>query len=171
MISDRIKNSIDIKSVVVKYGYGIDSKNFMKCIFHEDKTNSLKLYSGNKGWHCFACSKSGSIIDFVMHIFSLDFNSAIKKIDDDFHLGLLNQRKYINRTKEKEWANTKKKMSEISGLIKEFEKIQYQRYHLLKPCIEEDLTEEYLDLILWVANMDIRGDVNFGTKTISKKNN
>ena len=81
------------------YGFNIQRGNFICCPFHNEKTPSLKLYDGNRGFYCFGCGEHGSVIDFVMRYFGLDFKSAISKLNDDFCLGLpIGQR--IDRRKQ-----------------------------------------------------------------------
>ena len=83
------------------YGFNIQRGNFICCPFHNEKTPSLKLYDGNRGFYCFGCGEHGSVIDFVMRYFGLDFQSAISKLNDDFCLGLpIGQR--IDRRKQLE---------------------------------------------------------------------
>ena len=83
------------------YGFNIHRGNFICCPFHNEKTPSLKLYDGNRGFYCFGCGEHGSVIDFVMRYFGLDFQSAISKLNDDFCLGLpIGQR--IDRRKQLE---------------------------------------------------------------------
>lgn len=48
----------------------------------------MKLYDGQGGFHCFGCGASGSVIDFVMRLFDLNFRQAVLRINADFHLGL-----------------------------------------------------------------------------------
>ena len=58
----------------------------------------MKVYKGNGGYHCFGCGAHGSIIDFVMQYFGLNFQDAISKLNDDFHLGLPISKKIDRRT-------------------------------------------------------------------------
>ena len=71
-----------------RYGFELDRSGFCKCPLHGEKTGSFKSYSGNRGFYCFGCGAHGSVIDFVMKFFGLPFGDAIKKINDDFSLGL-----------------------------------------------------------------------------------
>ena len=48
----------------------------------------MKLYPGAGGYHCFGCNAHGSVIDFVAAICGLDALSAVRRINDDFHLAL-----------------------------------------------------------------------------------
>ena len=80
------------------YGFNIQRGNFICCPFHNEKTPSLKLYDGNRGFYCFGCGEHGSVIDFVMRYFNLDFPKAISKLNDDFRLGLPIWKKIDRRT-------------------------------------------------------------------------
>ena len=46
------------------------------------------MYDGQGGFHCFACGAHGSVIDFVMRLFDLNFRQAVLRLNADFHLGL-----------------------------------------------------------------------------------
>lgn len=97
--TDVIKSRINMIDVCKTYGFNIQRGNFICCPFHNEKTPSLKLYDGNRGFYCFGCGEHGSVIDFVMRYFGLDFQSAISKLNDDFCLGLpIGQR--IDRRKQ-----------------------------------------------------------------------
>ena len=99
--TDVIKSRISMIDICKTYGFNIQRGNFICCPFHNEKTPSLKLYDGNRGFYCFGCGEHGSVIDFVMRYFGLDFKSAISKLNDDFCLGLpIGQR--IDRRKQLE---------------------------------------------------------------------
>ena len=71
-----------------QYGFRLDKAGFCKCPFHSERSASFKSYPGQRGYYCFGCHESGSVIDFVMKFFGLSFGDAIKKINEDFSLGL-----------------------------------------------------------------------------------
>lgn len=99
--TDVIKSQISMIDICKTYGFNIQRGNFICCPFHNEKTPSLKLYDGNRGFYCFGCGEYGSVIDFVMRYFGLDFKSAISKLNNDFCLGLpIGQR--IDRRKQLE---------------------------------------------------------------------
>lgn len=75
------------------YGFHPNRQGYIQCPFHNEKTGSLKIYSGDKtGWHCFGCGKGGSVVDFVMQLFNLSFPQAVVRLDADFRLGLTAER-------------------------------------------------------------------------------
>ena len=84
-----IRRMLTAQRVAEFYGFQVGRSGFIKCPFHaNDNTASLKLYDGEGGFHCFACGAHGSVIDFVMRLFDLNFRQAVLRINSDFHLGL-----------------------------------------------------------------------------------
>lgn len=81
-----IKSSISMQDVCIQYGFEVDRAGFSTCPFHQEKTNSFKIYQ--KRWVCFGCGTSGDVIDFIQKYFNLNFQKAIERIDYDFGLGL-----------------------------------------------------------------------------------
>lgn len=70
------------------YGFEPNRAGFIRCPFHSgDNTASLKIYQGKRGWHCFGCGKGGSVIDFAMELFDLNFRQAVLRLNSDFNLG------------------------------------------------------------------------------------
>lgn len=86
---DEIKQRLPMLQVAEYYGFSPDRSGFIKCPFHQgDHTASLKIYAGAGGWHCFGCHRGGSVIDFVMQLFDLNFQQATLRLNADFGLGL-----------------------------------------------------------------------------------
>ena len=123
-IIDEIKNKISMKELLSHYGIEIDRRGFIKCPFHQEKTASMKIYDGNKGFYCFGCGMGGDIIDFVQQYFNLDFEQSLSKINEDFGLGLP-VRGEISRSKkielEKKAYQKKQKIKKQKEMIKQAE--------------------------------------------------
>lgn len=81
-----IKNALTMTRVIEEYGYKADSKGFICCPFHSEKTASMRIYE--KDFHCFGCHEHGDTISFVQKLFSLPFTDALRKIDADFGLNI-----------------------------------------------------------------------------------
>lgn len=86
--ADEIKRNVTMREVCEMYGIAVSRGGFALCPFHADKNPSLKVYDGKRGFCCFVCDTKGSVIDFVMRFFGLDFKAAACKINTDFNLGL-----------------------------------------------------------------------------------
>ncbi len=92
-LAERIKDSLTMSEVARRYGYEPDRAGFLRCPFHSgDRTASLKIYPGRGGFHCYGCGAHGTVIDFVMQLFDLDFRQALLRLNADFGLGLTNTR-------------------------------------------------------------------------------
>ena len=86
--AEEIKRRIPMIEMLKYYGIETNRSNFCRCPFHQEKSASFKAYPGSRGFFCYGCNESGSVIDFVMKFFGLPFGDAIKKINEDFSLGL-----------------------------------------------------------------------------------
>lgn len=92
-VASEIKRILTAQEVVEFYGFEVSRSGFMKCPFHSgDNTASLKIYPGSGGFHCFGCKAHGTVIDFVMRLYDLNFRQAVLRINADFHLGLLTEK-------------------------------------------------------------------------------
>ena len=84
-----IKRALPAREVLEHYGFHPSRTGFLQCPFHQgDKHGSLKVYDGERGWHCFGCGRGGSVIDFVMELFGIGFREACLRLNEEFHLGL-----------------------------------------------------------------------------------
>lgn len=92
-MAEEIKERLTMLEVAEYYGFQVNRSGFIKCPFHSgDHTASLKLYDGTGGFYCFGCGAHGTVIDFVMRLFNLNFKQAVLRINSDFHLGLTSKR-------------------------------------------------------------------------------
>jgi DNA primase len=86
--SDEIKSRLTAREVFEFYGFNVNRAGFVCCPLHGEKTPSLKVYPGDRGWHCFGCHAGGDVLDFVQLYFGLNLPAACEKLNDDFNLGL-----------------------------------------------------------------------------------
>lgn len=88
-VSQEISRRITMFDLFAQYGFYPNRSGFISCPFHAEKTPSFGTYKEGQRFKCFGCGESGSVIDFVMKLFGLDFNEAVYKINYDFGLGIL----------------------------------------------------------------------------------
>ena len=86
--ASEIKRLVPMTQAAPFYGIEVGAGGFCRCPFHGERTGSMKVYDGDRGWHCFGCHEGGSVIDFVMKLLGLSFVDAQKRLDADFRLGL-----------------------------------------------------------------------------------
>lgn len=85
--ADAVKRSVTARQVAELLGLEVDSHGFCKCPLHGEKTSSMKIYPGSRGWYCFGCHQGGSVIDLVMAYYGLGLKDAIRLLNDEFQLG------------------------------------------------------------------------------------
>ncbi len=90
-ISTEIKKRVSCQDACSHYGIELNYHGFARCPFHNEKTASFKAYKGERGFHCFGCGASGSVIDLVMKLFDCSVGDACKRLNDDFRLGLIRE--------------------------------------------------------------------------------
>ena len=103
-VFSEIKEALPMPSVAEHYGFKINRGQIL-CPFHGEKTPSLKVYPGDRGWWCFGCNEGGSVIDFVARLFGLSGKDAAAQLDRDFGLGLMG--KSFDRGSAERWKREK----------------------------------------------------------------
>ena len=80
-----IKNRLPILTVLSHYHLVPDKHYQIKCPFHDDDKPSMKVYPKTNTVHCFACGKTGDVIQFIQ-----DFEKCTK------HEAILKAESFIN---------------------------------------------------------------------------
>jgi DNA primase len=81
---NRIKRDVSLLNWIESEGFTLkkEGKDYvMACVFHQDKTPSLKITPHKTLYHCFGCGAAGSIIDWVKQRQGLDFRAAVEHIE------------------------------------------------------------------------------------------
>lgn len=86
--ADEIKSRVTMTDILNTYGFHLVMGR-MPCPFHNGKDKNFSVMRNNRAYRCFVCGESGDQITFVERYFGLDFLNAVKKINDDFNLGLI----------------------------------------------------------------------------------
>ena len=89
-----IKDRLTMRDILERYGYKIDRKGFICCPFHHEKSPSMKIYAGDRGYNCFGCGENGDSISFVQKLFELSFQDTLRKIDTDFGLNIYGEHSF-----------------------------------------------------------------------------
>ena len=85
-IPNEIKSRITMRDVCDRYGIPVNESGFACCPLHGEKTPSMKIYPGRRGYCCFGCGAAGDVIDFARKYFDLPFRDAMRRLNDDFCL-------------------------------------------------------------------------------------
>lgn len=80
-VFDAVKQSVTTRQAAESYGIKILRNGMACCIFHEDRTSSMKV---DGRFHCFGCGAEGDVIDFAAQLFGLGVKHAGEKLAADF---------------------------------------------------------------------------------------
>lgn len=96
-VADEIKSRLTMSEVLCGYGFKLIRGDKLCCPFHNEKTPSFGIYKNGRRYHCFGCGADGDVITFTMEYFGLDFNDALRRLNEDFSLGLINSKPTTRR--------------------------------------------------------------------------
>lgn len=80
-VFEAVKQSVTTRQAADGYGVNIRRNGMACCIFHEDKTPSMKV---DRRFHCFGCGADGDVIDFTAQLFGIGVKPAAEKLATDF---------------------------------------------------------------------------------------
>ena len=81
-----IKQLITMEDVLCHYGFPTSINGRIPCPLHNGKDNNFSYK--DHYFKCFVCGRGGSVIDFVMELFDINYRQALLRINQDFSLGL-----------------------------------------------------------------------------------
>ena len=84
--AEAIKQAVTVPQMLEYYGFDTTHKNRIACPIHNGRDQNFGYK--NDFWHCFVCGEGGDVIRFVQAYFGLSFKDAVRKLNDDFHVGL-----------------------------------------------------------------------------------
>lgn len=165
-----VRERLDMDTVARHYGFHPNRASFIRCPFHAgDRTASLKLYPGQRGWHCFGCQVGGSVVDFVARLFALTPLDAVRRLNDDLHLGLPVDRQQTpqERTEARKVATARRELSDTSkafetwrgAMLDKLTAVFRMAYLAIKDCKNlDDLTETETLAVKWQVSVEYWAD-------------
>lgn len=48
----------------------------------------MKVYDKGRGWVCYGCHKGGDVINLAMQLYGVGFQDAIRKLNEEFNIGI-----------------------------------------------------------------------------------
>ena len=133
--AEAIRQLVPMSEAIKRYGFQPNRAGFISCPFHAEKTASLKIFPNNRGWHCFGCHAGGSVFDFVERLFGVGFQDAIRMIDRDFGLGLLEEKTLTqHRRNQKELERIRREAEEKKQNLQRLDDWYWSVFDLWKEC-------------------------------------
>ena len=83
---ERVKSQVSMRDIANHYGIKINRKGYISCPFHNEKTASMKVYPGIKGYYCFGCGAGGTIFNFVMEYEGKTFEDSVRTVASVFDI-------------------------------------------------------------------------------------
>ena len=77
-----VKQSVTPWQAASFYGLKPDSHGMCRCLFHDDRTPSMKLYDDH--FYCFGCGASGDVIDLTGKLLGLSPKESVARLCHDF---------------------------------------------------------------------------------------
>lgn len=81
-----IKQAVTVPDAVQRYTGQRIYRNRIKCPVHNGADYNMRIYP--RSYHCFVCHATGDVIQFVQSVMGLSFQDAMKRLNEDFNLGL-----------------------------------------------------------------------------------
>ena len=158
-----------MKEAAEYYGLKIGRGDMACCLFHNDRTPSMKL--NEDYFYCFGCGASGDVIDFVARLFHLSNYEATQKLAYDFGIdpdkppaaAALRKPKYpLAKAFQKEELHCRRVLCDYLHLLENW-KVQYAPMsaddtiddRFVEACQMLDYIEDLVD-ILTFADLAVR---------------
>jgi hypothetical protein len=122
--AEQVKALVSMEDILRHYGFPTARRGRIPCPLHNGKDNNFSYRDGY--FKCFVCGEHGSVIDFVMKLFGIDFKQAVIRIDSDFGLGLTEirpdpgERSKILEARRREAERAKRVKGEYAAAEREF---------------------------------------------------
>ena len=87
--TDTIRDSVSALQVGIDYGLNPGRDGRCPCIFcNGARSDTLKLYSGNRGFYCYRCHRAGDVIALYREVSGAGFRQAVEDLNSQYGLGL-----------------------------------------------------------------------------------
>lgn len=155
---DEVKENVTVRQAAELYGFKITKAGLIRCIFHDDKTPSMKVDSR---YYCFGCGVTGDVIDFTAQLFGLSLKEAALKLAEDFGIHISGEGRKIRqkeqkffkrrtedhsvKTKEKELTTCVRVMLDYLGTLREWKK------EFAPKSPEEEWNEKFMEAVKYLS--------------------
>lgn len=155
---DEVKKNVTVRQAAERYGFKITKSGLIRCIFHNDKTPSMKVDSR---YYCFGCGVTGDVIDFTAQLFGLSLKEAALKLAEDFGIHISGEGRKIRqkeqkffkrrtedhsvKTEEKELTTCVRVMLDYLGTLREWKK------EFAPKSPEEEWNEKFMEAVKYLS--------------------
>ena len=116
---EEIKSRVTIADIIRKYSPSSEiKKDVMRCPFHSERTASFRVYRSNNSFYCFGCGVGGDQINFVAKILDISYYDALKRVDEDFMLGVFSRKISKSTLQKRIYERERKQFEEEKAKLK-----------------------------------------------------
>ena len=127
-VFEEVKDRVTTLDAFRHYGIDVGSKGMCCCIFHSDKHPSMKV---DRRYHCFGCGADGDVIDFVSNYYGLSAIDAVKKLNEDFCLGIQFGTDELKAAKTEDQIHQEKELLVKREVVRAFDVIRRDAINVL----------------------------------------
>lgn len=144
-----IRNSITMRQLAEWHGFQINRRGFIKCPFHAggaERTPSLQVYSGYRGFYCRACGQGGDVIKFTELYENLRPKEAVLVLSERFNIPVSDNSEVPQELIKKANKAVKEKQRELARQqeIKAELRLHASYIHMLKQIISNSEPYSYI---------------------------
>lgn len=111
--TQNIRDRVSALDVGRDYGLNPGRDGRCRCIFCSgNRTDTLRLYPGNRGSYCFRCHTGADVIRIVMEVTGQNFPQAVRDLNDRYGLGLPLDKPDPERTRKAREAAEQRRQEE-----------------------------------------------------------
>lgn len=130
---EEVKRRVSCTELLRSFGHSISDKGFTKCVFHSEKTGSMRVWEDHV--YCFGCHEHGDVIDLAKELYGThDTAETLKMLCGAFGIyavtdtNELAERARIARQKARERTNRIEKLKTVYyKLIAEYRRLEMNR--------------------------------------------
>ena len=190
---DEVKQNVTVWQAAERYGLKPNRSGLIRCIFHNDKSPSMKV---DRRYYCFGCGCTGDAIDFTAQLFDIGLKDAAMKLADDFGISYGNRArdspkigkkslvKEKGKAPETDWktecARFTKAYLDYRSLLLEWKECYAPKTpeeewdgHFVTALRELGIVEYYLDILLFGDEEDkkliVKGKRKGGRKRLERE--
>ena len=159
-LAEQLKEVLTMDDVLRKYGFHIGYNRRMRCPFHEEKTASFLVHRNNKSWKCYGCGAGGTVIDFVMRLYDINFGQACIRLNSDFSLGLTDRQPSPGEERKRRAENFRRQQEErkkrmvLDALCGEYRWLRHVRDNAKWKDDDDPILSWYCTKMMQMAEME-----------------
>mgnify|MGYP002799944723 CR=1 FL=1 len=174
---EEVKANVTVRQAAERYGFKPTRGGLIRCIFHNDKTPSMKV---DQRYYCFGCGITGDAIDFTAQLYGLSPKDAALKLADDFGIACSSQyknnlsaKKIISRQKSKIDVieeQRKKYLSCVHAMLEYYGLLRDWKVQFAPKSSEEEWDERFIEALNYLSIVEYYLDILlFGDDEEKKK--